>query len=222
MPGRRRYNNKSNYKKKINTAFKLARNNRRMMMGETKIQDTVLASDDIDILGTVLNLTDMDQGLLAIGTGGVTTNATRIGREVYAKSLTLRFRIKWLDTGLENTIRILLVQKLSDDNDAPTILSAGATDVLRDVTSGIDVLSPPSWQNRHRYKILMDETLIGDPQRQENIVFKRFFKFRHKIVYAGTTGLVVKQGGLFLIWFGDSDTGPPDGDLQARFTFKDM
>lgn len=218
MPGRyrkRRYNNS----KKLNTAFKLARNNRRMMLGETKIMDTVITSDAIDVLGTVTNLVDIDQGLLGVALASA--NTARIGNQVYARSLTIRCRIKWADTGLENTVRILLVQKLASDFDNPTILSAVNTDVLENL-AGADTLAHPKWINRKAYKILMDETLIGDPQRQENVVFKRYFKFRHKVNYPSATGTQPKQGGLFFMTFGSSNTGPPILDAQIRFTFKDM
>jgi len=220
MPGKYNKNKNANLNKKVNTAFKLARNNRKIMMGETKVFDDIITADTIDILGIVKNLCDIDQGLLGVGFGS--TNALRIGNEIYARSMTLRFRIQWVDTGLENAIRLLLVQKLSNDVAPPTILSADNTDVVEDIAGAIDVLAHPKWINRKRYKILMDETLIGDPQRQENIVFKRFFRFKHKIYYGGATGPQPKGGSLFFLAYGSSDTGPPVIDLQSRLTFKDM
>ncbi len=221
----KRYRKKTN-SRKINTAFKIARNNRRMLMGETKCSNGGATGLVTDATGDVMLLTDVDQGIVGHGVGGAV--AARIGDMVYAKSLTVRIKGTWQANGLEDSIRILAVQKTGNDDAIPTIITSldDNEDVLEDSGGAPNILAHPSWVNRKQYRILMDESFIGDPQRLENFIMKRFFKLKHKVYYSNaiaTDG--AKKGNIYLLTYGGAEGqagAEPLLDVAFRFTFKDL
>jgi len=203
--------------KKVNTAFKIARNNRKMMMGESKFITINGVGLDADTTVSVTLLTDVDQET------GAATASLREGDMVYAKSLTLRLAARWQAAQNEATLRILVVQKKGQISTNPTIGSGGQGDVLEDLIP--QTLAPPDFPARKLWKILMDEIYIGDPQHLENLVIKRFFKLKHKVYYRDPIATSNAQmGNIFLLLFSDivSSTDCPQIDISSRFVYKDF
>ncbi len=217
MGNRRNYKRKGGMGKKVNTVFKLARNNRFLLMGETKHQEVAAVGIDAAVVEDVTLLTSIDVADFSGAT-------SRIGDEVTAKSLTINLTARWQANALEATLRIIVVQKTKQDPVLPTI-AAGVqnSDILRVLAP--QVLQVPLWVGRKGWKILMDERFIGDPNRLENITFKRFFKLKHKIYYGASDGSSAPlKGNIWLILFSDEATAAdaPQVDFATRITFKDI
>ena len=210
---KRRFNNNS---KKVNTAFKLARNNRRLLAGESKHNDIQVIGLDAAVAESVTLITDVDQASTS------DTSNRREGDMIYAKSLTIRYHVKWTDNDLEAILRVLVVQKMGHTTAKPTIAAGAETDVLENIT--LQTLAVPQWQNRKQWKILMDEIYVGDPTHLENIVVKRYLKLKHKIYYNSSNALAGDMlGNIYIMFFSDQGTAAnaPQVDLITRLVYKD-
>ncbi len=217
MPGRYRKRGRYSNAKKLNTVFKMARNTRRMMSGESKFNDVQVEGGDAAVAELVILVTDVDQE------STVSSSVRREGDMIYAKSLTIRYHVKWTDNDFEAICRVLVVQKMGHTPAKPTIAAGSVDDVLQ--VSAPQILAPPHFPNRKQWKILSDDMYVGDPQRLENLVVKKFFKLKHKVYYNSATATAGDLlGNIYIIFFSDQATAAnaPQIDMSARLVYKDF
>lgn len=166
----------------------------------------VLSSGTAGIAGSgVLYLSSMAQG---------STDITRIGDEVTLKRLDARWDIIYADA--TNFMRLILFQWVGDAvSDVPAIASI--------LESTPYYLSPFNWDQRHKFRVLFDETYCLDAATSPRTHVGRFscgLPIKHLQFLNASTN--IEAGGLFALFCSDSAAAAhPAYDLYTRVSYTD-
>ncbi len=202
MPRRRRKRFRRRGGNTAHRALKLARANRGMIDGERKIFDTVGNAELTATTGDIWALSAIPQGV---------SSGNRIGTQVKAKSLMLRYAVK-CQTDDDAVTRIVLFMYLDDDASDPTMHGVAQTDVLEYA----DPLSPMDYTNRKHFRVLHTQLFAGNPDGADHWVVKRYIKLNHALFLDGGNA-DSEKGGLWLGAFTDSAGG---ADTRPRLKFR--
>lgn len=215
----RRYRNR-----KTNTlakkAYKLAKTNRRDIAGEVKAHDNLAGTHTTPLYNNLAILNTSGPVLVSGITQG-DDHTSREGDQVKARSLLIRGAIRWQAAQSEAAVRMMLIMKRDNNTYTPTAKGTGSTtEIVYNMTTDIaDVLAPLNWHTRNNYKVLWDDMFIGDPQRLENVIFKRFIRLNHKIYFGADNA--PSKGNLYLLIYSDATADGPLITLNSRLKFVD-
>jgi len=179
--------------------------------------DKVINATAINVAGAVTDLTDVTARV----DGEEALPGFRDGDTIQAKNLLLRGSINWDTEALGPTamIRMIVLMKKQDNDQALTVLGNTDSSILEDFTVGdtLDVLAPLSWHARTGIKVLSDDLLIGNPDSIDNIVFKKYFKFNHQVKYTANNGMA--RGNIYILFKSNETTNPPILNIYSRFKY---
>lgn len=213
MPSFRRaqHRSKKSLAKKVATVTRSVNKIRGVI--ETKHKDTYAASTSVSTVPGVVMLNDIGQGDDVVN---------RSGNYAVWKSVSMRIIGEAGDS--YNYLRCMVVW-----DKQPTGVALTAAELFQD-NIGSDVLSPVNWDNRRRFKIVMDKTIKLDTYAESGrspYIFNKTIKLPStvgKTYYSGSAGLIanIKTGVLYFIYLSDSGaTTHPTFRYYIRSTFQD-
>jgi len=181
--------------------------------------------DYLDITGDAVNITN---GGSIVSLSPITSRidgeeadrGKRDGDTVQIKNLLIRGAIKWSTNEPNVAVRLIILMKKQDNDQAVTVQGTTDSDVLQEFTVGdtLDVLAPLSWHARTGFKILSDDLLIGNPDSIDNLVFKKYFKFNHQAKYTANNGMA--RGNLYMLLKSDqADANYPTIHYYSRLKY---
>lgn len=193
---------------KANRALALVNNVRRFINVEVKRHDTT-GNTTIPAGGTIIGLSDMAQG------DGITN---RDGDSVKLLNLTTRLDFRGSPASILATyVRVIIFRGKQEDQSG-----FSATEILESA----DHLSPKSWENRFKTKILQDRTYqLMDPEPTTGSYAGSKYvtmvtKLHGHVNYAtGTTA--IENGGLYCLFVTSATANQPTVDYYHRLTFTD-
>lgn len=192
---------------KANRALALVNNVRRFINVEVKHHD-VVSSTTVPNTGTII-------GLSAIAQGDGATN--RDGDSIKLLNSTLRFEINTDATEQKNTqMRFILFRGKQEDQSGFSV-----TEILESAS----FISPKSYENRFKTKILMDKTYTCALSSNSTTDFSsKYIDHVQKLIghvqfATGTTS--IENGGLYLLMISNQTTLVPTVFYNIRTTFTD-
>lgn len=145
------------------------------------------------------------------------TDTTRDGNQITIKSVMLYYSAIVGDT--TNAVRLILILDKQPNGAAPTV-----NDILESTGSVVTPYNPINYQNRTRFKFLMNKFMFVSTNGPEVLGGKYFKKFKKPIVvsYNETSGLP-NTNALWLLAISDSAVGVPNPSVyvQSRVYFYD-
>ena len=148
----------------------------------------------------------------------------RNGRSIKAKSLQLRYVVKFPDSSTLDhvTVRIVVVMTKSlEGNTVPLASDIYEYDAAAKQQM-VNAFRANQTDNALRYTVLMDKRLTLDKDYKSEIVISKFIKCRHHIRWIGSTGTDYGYGHLFTFYIVDNDNtaGTNTVQVQAQSRFK--
>lgn len=197
---------------------------------EVKYKDTYLNDNPSTATPILTLLNGMTQG--------VDDTANRIGSQINATSVQLKYLIRTNSANLTPArLRVMLVWDRQANGAVPTM--AGTRGILDDATISDFTIAPYSKQTDKRFKVVYDKLHVINPEVILNattgatttlvpkevskfkvIKLKRLIKFNDT---AGATINSIETNSLFFIMIAENGpTNQPTYDLSVRFFYKDV
>ncbi len=206
-------------------ALKMAKQNKRNIDGERKFVNIEVGQVDIDITSTtnITLLTEINQQVASDDA----TASLREGDDVGVRSLLIRGNIEYQSGGPNAMVRMFILMKLNDTRGTPIIFGSVGNDntVLKQSVSTHGLpLAPLLWENRRNWKILSDDLFVGNPDSVDNLVFKKYMKFRHKAYYDASTATTgAKKGNIYICLLSNQTVAAnqPHISFFSRITYVD-
>ncbi len=172
---------------------------------------------NLDVQQSAVSLTNVPIVLpLSVIPQDDTTNG-RNGSQVKAISIEFSAYFIWNASGASTTVRILIVC----DKQTNQVLYLNS-DLLNDVTSEDNIISPYNLDNRHRFQVLYDHTFQMHAA-QTTYVIKRTIRMSKLLRYDGSTPSIadMTQNSLSIVQFASEATNRPTIHMFSRLRFVD-
>ncbi len=213
---------KKNYKKKrpsyykygmnaLNMASKslyVANKLKRLINVEFKFHDVQHTTEVITDVPVIIQLTNISEG---------TTDQTRVGASIKATKLFIRL---WFQLGASavSNVRIMLIL---DRQTNQAIYSA--SDLLVDVTTSDNVISPLNLDNKHRFRVLFDRRYKMSNSGSQVINAQISKVLNTKFRYDANAGTIadLTSNSLSLLIVSNNTTNGPDCTLFSRLRYID-
>lgn len=215
--GKKRYRKRRYYRKREPDVVDVARYAAkgvskifRMINVEYKIHDKTETSINI---GTTPTLIKLDT--IAVGDG----YNNRDGISIKPITLTVRYLPQVNASALRNVMRIIIFRGKNENGVAFT-----AADLLENASGTQACISPKSYENRFKTKVLYDKTfnLNHNGANSRRFVEKHIKLFGHvNFNIADTTGATVENGGLYALYVSSDNINQPVLDSSYRLTYTD-
>lgn len=197
----------------VNTEFK---------QYDKKLDNILSFSNLTPPFNSLIPLTDISQG---------DDYNNRNGRSIKAKSLQVRYVVKFPTTSTADHVAVRLVIVMVKDLNSTTIPLASDIYEYDGTTSGTKAQMVNAFRNNENnnarnFKVLMDKRVTLDKDYKSEIVLTKYLKLGHHIRWVGTTGGSFSYGHLFQFYIVDNDvtttaTNEVQVVAQSRFKYVD-
>ena len=199
---------KKRYSSKADKALKIAKKLQNDLQPEYKYKDHHY-NGTVSDTGQIVVLNRMTRG---------TSSVERIGDSIKTVSIYCKGYAHCQATGATTVRRIVFIDR-QPDGLVPTL---GL--LLQDATTD-PTIAFRDLQNRDQYIILSDDHICVNPNGNEKVEFKDFYrKINLKTIFQGNTGLIndIVSNGLFVMYVSDRSTALPTIKTKHRIRYTDM
>ncbi len=146
------------------------------------------------------------------------TNASRNGNQIKLKSLYLQGSMQFNSSATASSFRILLVQDKQTNG-----AQYNTTDILQDITTQDNIVSPYNTDGKYRFRVLYDKKFTLSSSGKQIQLFKKYCKLDMHIRYDGNAGTIadLSSNSISMIYYSSEATNAPLFTYYIRSRFVD-